>query len=76
MRATLCLVLAAVGAAAGADPAGVAELQRAWERPPDDARILMRWWWFGPAVTKAGLEVTGFLRRGETGSGLSSATWR
>src|SRR2546430_12140611 len=20
--------------------------------PPDDSRILMRWWWFGPAVTK------------------------
>jgi hypothetical protein len=25
-------------------------------RPPDDARIMMRWWWFGPAVNKAELE--------------------
>ena len=25
-------------------------------RPPDDARIMMRWWWFGPAVTKPQLE--------------------
>src|SRR5262249_13306885 len=32
------------------------ELQRGFERPPDDAKIMMRWWWFGPAVTKAELE--------------------
>jgi hypothetical protein len=24
--------------------------------PPDDARIMMRWWWFGPAVVKPELE--------------------
>jgi alpha-L-rhamnosidase len=30
-----------------------------WEsfvKPPDDARIMMRWWWFGPAVTNGELE--------------------
>ena len=32
------------------------ELQRGFERPPDEAKIMMRWWWFGPAVTKAELE--------------------
>jgi len=32
------------------------ELQRNFDRPPDDARIMMRWWWFGPAVTKAELQ--------------------
>jgi hypothetical protein len=32
------------------------KLQRDFERPPDDARIMMRWWWFGPAVTKPELE--------------------
>lgn len=32
------------------------QLQRGFERPPDDAKIMMRWWWFGPAVTKAELE--------------------
>ena len=32
------------------------DLQRGFKRPPDDARIMMRWWWFGPAVTKAQLE--------------------
>src|SRR6266550_7993361 len=31
-------------------------LQHSFERPPDDARIMMRWWWFGPAVTKLELE--------------------
>lgn len=24
--------------------------------PPDDCRIMMRWWWFGPSVTKPELE--------------------
>jgi hypothetical protein len=32
------------------------DLQRAFNRPPDDSRIMMRWWWFGPAVTKPELE--------------------
>jgi hypothetical protein len=31
----------------------VASLQSSFLTPPDDARIMMRWWWFGPAVTKA-----------------------
>ncbi len=34
----------------------LAALRRGFETPPDDARIMMRWWWFGPAVTRAGLE--------------------
>ena len=34
----------------------MAELRRGFEQPPDDARIMMRWWWFGPAVTKTELE--------------------
>ncbi len=34
----------------------VDEMQKMFVRPPADARIMMRWWWFGPAVTKAGLE--------------------
>ena len=55
----LALVIAAqtVGALVGADaPANVADLRRAFESPPDDARINMRWWWFGPSVTKPELE--------------------
>ncbi len=30
----------------------VAEVQRAFATPPGDSRILMRWWWFGPSVTR------------------------
>src|SRR6476646_10353825 len=41
---------------ASAQSSGLAELKRAFEHPPDDARIMMRWWWFGPAVTKPELE--------------------
>jgi hypothetical protein len=39
-----------------AQPTSIAALQRAFEQPPDDARIMMRWWWFGPAVTKPEME--------------------
>lgn len=35
---------------AQAQPAGLLENFR---NPPADARMMMRWWWFGPAVTKA-----------------------
>jgi hypothetical protein len=34
----------------------VSQLSRSFANPPDDSRIMMRWWWFGPAVTKAELE--------------------
>ncbi|MDQ3653049.1 MAG: glycoside hydrolase [Acidobacteriota bacterium] len=34
----------------------IAELERLFQNPPDDSRIMMRWWWFGPAVTKPELE--------------------
>ena len=27
-------------------------LRRSFQSPPDTSRILVRWWWFGPAVTK------------------------
>lgn len=36
--------------------APIDDLQRSFMTPPDNARIMMRWWWFGPAVTKAELE--------------------
>src|SRR6476660_6298130 len=34
----------------------LADLQRLFQNPPDDSRIMMRWWWFGPAVAGAELE--------------------
>ncbi len=36
--------------------AEVEPLQQSFQQPPDEARIMVRWWWFGPAVTKPGLE--------------------
>ena len=34
----------------------VAGLRAAFAHPPDDCRIMMRWWWFGAAVEKPELE--------------------
>jgi hypothetical protein len=34
----------------------IADVSSQFVSPPDDARVLMRWWWFGPAVTKPELE--------------------
>ena len=31
-------------------------LRSAFQNPPLDSRIMMRWWWFGPAVTEPELE--------------------
>src|SRR3954453_20250142 len=50
------LIAFAAGLALAADPASIAELQRGFEHPPDDARMMVRWWWYGPAVTKPELE--------------------
>ncbi len=52
--ASLFFCLAVSGASA--QPASVADLRRGFEHPPADSRIMMRWWWFGPSVTKQGLE--------------------
>ena len=55
LRCGASLLLAACFASA-ADPANLNDLRRGFERPPDDARMMVRWWWFGPAVTKPELE--------------------
>jgi hypothetical protein len=34
----------------------LALLEESFANPPDDCRIMMRWWWFGPAVTKPELQ--------------------
>ncbi|MBZ5496108.1 MAG: glycoside hydrolase [Acidobacteriia bacterium] len=40
---------------ATADP-DILELQKRFQNPPDDCRVMMRWWWFGPAVARTELE--------------------
>jgi hypothetical protein len=42
--------------ALAAQPSNLAQLKAAFQHPPDDARIMVRWWWFGPSVTKPELE--------------------
>src|ERR1700712_1143981 len=63
MRAKLSIALAlgALSAAAAqqtnvATNAHVAEVVKNFASPPPDARPMMRWWWFGPAVAKPELE--------------------
>src|SRR5215213_7974470 len=52
----LIFVVSGSASLASAQAVNIGELQRSFERPPDDARIMMRWWWYGPAVTKPELE--------------------
>src|SRR5947207_3435877 len=33
----------------------ISTLHAGFAHPPDDSRIMMRWWWFGPSATKEGL---------------------
>ena len=54
------LSLAFLGVAAGeaqsTNAPSLSELKRSFVSPPDDARIMMRWWWFGPAVSEPELQ--------------------
>jgi alpha-L-rhamnosidase len=51
---TLWLLVAS--AISAAQPVSIAALRRSFVHPPADARIMVRWWWFGPAVTRDELE--------------------
>lgn len=57
IRVLLASVLTITGAALIPQLAGaqtvptIAELDRSFANPPDSSRIMMRWWWFGPAAT-------------------------
>jgi hypothetical protein len=58
MKQALWTALMALGVfgAASAARGDVVQLQRNFQTPPDDARIMVRWWWFGPAVDRAGID--------------------
>jgi alpha-L-rhamnosidase len=34
----------------------IGQLQKSFDQPPDNARIMVRWWWFGPSATKPEIE--------------------
>jgi hypothetical protein len=52
VKRLLALALLAMSSAGAAQPADDDALWTAFLSPPDDARPMMRWWWFGPAVTR------------------------
>ena len=60
MQKLIHLVLALVSCASvvwsAATASDIPALRAAFAKPPADARIMMRWWWFGPAVTKPEIE--------------------
>jgi hypothetical protein len=53
----LALIAASI-AAVGVPPqrGEIDSLKRQFLHPPDDARMMVRWWWFGPAIAKPELE--------------------
>jgi hypothetical protein len=50
------IVFAGLFLAGTVSDSSIVEQRRLFLNPPQDCRIMMRWWWFGPAVTKAELE--------------------
>jgi hypothetical protein len=61
----LACALSCVAFAQGGAAPGIEDVQRLFAKPPDDSRVLMRWWWFGPAVTTA--EIDAEMRRMKEG---------
>ena len=53
LTAVVIFALSGYGHVAFTQVDHVNQLQRAFERPPDDSRIMMHWWWFGPAGVSA-----------------------
>ncbi|MBV9307527.1 MAG: glycoside hydrolase, partial [Acidobacteriaceae bacterium] len=57
MKRYFIFVTIALALAGRSDPKStIDELRRTFVSPPDDARITMRWWWFGSAITRGELE--------------------
>jgi hypothetical protein len=55
--ALLCLYSAPITVAQQSEPAlGFSALHESFAHPPDDCRIMVRWWWFGPAATNQELQ--------------------
>jgi len=52
----ICLLAALIFCVPNLRAADIDQLQKDFQSPPDDARIMVRWWWYGPAVTKEGLD--------------------
>ena len=53
---SLILAVLQAGRCEAQENSSLQKLRDAFAHPPDDCRIMMRWWWFGPAVTKPEIE--------------------
>lgn len=56
MIASSIFLIANFAAQSSAYAQTVAEVQRQFVSPPEDARVITRWWWFGSSVTRPELE--------------------
>jgi hypothetical protein len=52
----IALGLVGTASAQPAAPPGLAAVRRAFAAPPDESRPMVRWWWFGPSVTREEIE--------------------
>ncbi len=63
------VVLLAVASGAAERPrvegSSLDEVARGFASPPADSRIMMRWWWFGPSVSRT--EIAAELRQMKDG---------
>jgi hypothetical protein len=39
-----------------AEAGDLSRLREAFRHPPEDSKVMVRWWWFGPSVTRSELE--------------------
>ena len=65
MRAAAVAAACCVLSAAAQPARGIADVQARFADPPADSRIMMRWWWFGPSVTRD--ELAAEMRRMKEG---------
>jgi hypothetical protein len=56
LAASVSLPLFSVRRGYGQTEQDVIHLRESFNHPPPDCRIMMRWWWFGPAVTKSEIQ--------------------
>ena len=52
----IALGLVGTASAQPVAPPGLAAVRRSFAAPPDESRPMMRWWWFGPSVTREEIE--------------------
>ena len=53
---SILLLMGILACVAQASADDLDRVRAGFQRPPDDCRIMMRWWWFGPSVAKPELQ--------------------